>query len=160
MPTQEVVPTQEVQWSELARDPKSVAALADAGDVRLKRRDGADLVLTRADRVAAADDGAVTAARAFRNILAHVGVDVFAHSFIDEFGWAQVLPEGDIRQFVQDFVRSAQVAAELGRWEVLSQVVREWKATAAIYAEPGLAARLSGPIDGDFGPVSSPVVEE
>jgi hypothetical protein len=154
------MPTQEVQWSDLARDPKSVAALADAGDVRLKRRDGADLVLTRADRVVAADEGAVTAARAFRNILTHVGADAVVQSFIDEFAWVQVLPEQDIREFVQDFVRSAQVAAELGRWELLSQVIREWKATAAIYAEPGLAERLSAPVDGDFGPVSSPVTEE
>jgi hypothetical protein len=154
------MPTQEVQWSDLARDPKSVAALADAGDVRLKRRDGADLVLTRADRVAAADEGAVTAARAFRNILTHIGADAVAQSFIDEFPWVQVLPEEDIREFVQDFVRSAQVAAELGRWELLSQLVREWKATAAIYAEPGLAERLRAPVDGDFGPVSSPVTEE
>ena len=44
----------EVQWSELQRDPKSVAALADAGDVRVRRRDGAPLVLSREDRIEAA----------------------------------------------------------------------------------------------------------
>jgi hypothetical protein len=147
------MPTQEVQWSDLARDPKSVAALADVGEVRLKRRDGADLVLTRADRMAAADEGAVTAARAFRKVLAHIGADAAARAFFDEFPWVQVLPDEDVKQFVLDFIRSAQAAAELGRWELLSQAVREWKATAAIYAEPGLADRLKGPVDGDYGPV-------
>ena len=147
-------------WSDLARDPKSVAALADAGEVRLKRRDGADLLLTRADRVAAADEGAVTAARAFRNIATHMGVDALAQSLREEFPWIQLLPEEDIAAFLRDFVRSAQIAAELGRWELLNQAIREWRATAAIYAEPGLAERLRTPVDGDFGPVSSPVTEE
>jgi hypothetical protein len=153
------MPAQEVQWSDLARDPKSVAALADTGDVRLKRRDGADLVLTRADRIAAADEGAVTAARAFRNVLTHIGVDALARPFLDEFPWVQVLPEEDVGQFIKDFVRSAQAAAELGRWELLTEVIREWKATARIYTEPGLADRLSAPVDRDFGPVSSPFRE-
>lgn len=43
--------------SELQRDPKSVAALADSGDVRLRRRDGADLLLTREDRLQATGEG-------------------------------------------------------------------------------------------------------
>src|SRR2546421_5695667 len=116
----------EVQWSEVPRAPKRVAELADAGEVRLKRRDGADLLLTRADRVAAADEGAVTAARAFRNVLAHIGNDAVANAFLDEFPWIQVLPPDGIKEFVKDFMRSAQVAAELGRWELLSQAIREW----------------------------------
>lgn len=157
MPAQEV---QEVQWSDLARDPKSVAALADTGEVRLKRRDGADLLLTRADRVAAADEGAVTAARAFRNIVMHVGVDALAQSLREEFPWVQLLPDEDIAAFLKDFVRSAQIAAELGHWELLNQTIREWKATASIYTEPGLAERLKTPVDGDYGPVSAPVAGE
>ena len=61
--------TREVQWSELQRDPKSVAALADSGDVRVRRRGGAALLLMREDRVSAVGEGAFTAARALRNVL-------------------------------------------------------------------------------------------
>jgi hypothetical protein len=152
--------TQEVQWSELQRDPKSVAALADTGDVRVKRRDGADLLLTRADRVAAADEGAVTAARAFRKMLTHASVDVVADAFLDEFPWVQVLPPEERKEFAIDFVRGALAAAELGRWEILGQTVREWKVSAGIHADPALLAELTEPVVDDYGPVPAPVPTE
>jgi hypothetical protein len=156
------MPVREVQWSDLTRDPKGVAALADAGEVRLKRRDGADLVLSRADRVSAADEGAVTAARAFRNLLAHTDPDVAATAFLDEFPWVRQLPDQDIKEFVTDFIRASLAAAELGRWEVLTQTIREWKATAAVYAEPGLAEKLTKPItdEDEFLPATPPVATE
>jgi len=43
---------------------------------------------------------------------------------------------------------------------VLSQVIREWKATAAIYADPALAEQLSRPITDDFGSVRPPTNTE
>lgn len=150
----------EVQWTDLQRDPKGVAALADAGDVRVKRRDGADLILTRADRACRASEGAVTAARAFRQLAKASNVDVMTNVLIEEFPWIHLLPPDDLRQFIEDFFRDAQASAELEQWELLAQTVREWKATAAIYAEPGLAARLAAPITDDHGPVPSPMSEE
>jgi hypothetical protein len=150
---------QEVQWSELARDPKGVAAKADVGDVRVKRRDGADLLLTREDRVASTELGSLTAVRALRNLVAHLPADVTRAALAEEFPWLSLLPEEALPDFVADFVRAAQASAELGRWSVLAQTIHEWKATAAIYADPALLAALSTPITGDFGPVPSPVAE-
>ena len=150
---------QEVQWSELQRDPKAVAALVDAGDVRVRRRDGADLLLTREDRAASTDQGSLTAARALRNILTHLPTAAAAAALADEFPWLKLLPEDALAEFVTDFVRATQASAELGRWSVLAQTIREWKATAAIYADPELAERLTTPVTGDFGPVPSPVDE-
>jgi hypothetical protein len=146
----------EVQWSELQRDPKSVAALADQGDVRVRRRDGVPLLLVREDRASASAEGAVTAARALRNALAHLSPAAALESLLEEFPWVGLLPESDQRQFAVDFVRAVQASAELGQWQVLSQVLVEWKATAAIHADPALAAELSRPIDTDLGPVPSP----
>ena len=140
----------EVQWSELQRDPKSVAALADAGDVRVRRRDGVPLLLVREDRASASAEGAVTAARALRNALSHLSHVGMFESLTDEFPWVGLLQDGDQRQFVVDFVRAVQTSAELGQWHVLSQVLVEWKATAAIRADPALAAELSRPIDTDL----------
>ncbi|MGW3998067.1 hypothetical protein ACWEF6_31640 [Amycolatopsis sp. NPDC004772] len=149
--------TTEVQWSELQRDPKSVVALADEGDVRVRRRDGAALLLTREDRASSASEGSIVAARALRNVLAHLPHDVAASALLDEFPWVDVLPEAEQAQFVRDFARAFQASAELGQWSVLAQTITEWRSTAAIHADPRLSGKLTGPIDEDFGPVPGPV---
>ncbi|MCP2317169.1 hypothetical protein APR12_002509 [Nocardia amikacinitolerans] len=149
----------EVQWSELQRDPKQVAQLADQGAVRVRRRDGAPLLLIREDRAQSESEGSITAARALRNVLVHLPHDVAARALIDEFPWVDVLPEEAQVRFVTDFARAFQASAELGEWSVLERTVHEWRSTAAIYADPTLARELSGPLDDDFGPVSEPVGE-
>ena len=145
-----------MQWSELQRDPKGVAALADEGDVRVRRRDGVTLVLTREDRIESAAEGSVTAARALRNVLAHLPPGVAARALVDEFPWVDLLPPDEQAQFVHDFARAFQASAELGRWHLLAQSIREWRSTAAIYADPALAGKLAGPLDEDFGAVPAP----
>jgi len=151
---------QEVQWSDLARDPKGVAALADNGDVRVTRRDGGNLLLIREDRAAAAGAAGVTLARALRTLIVHMQTDEIADGLVGEFPWLRYLPKGDLVQFIKDFVRGALAAAELEQWEVLDRIVREWKATAAIHADPTLARELSRPITEDYGPVPSPMEED
>ena len=137
---------QEVQWSELQRDPRGVAALADSGDVRVRRRDGATLLLTREDRVTAACEGAIAAARALRNVLTHLSAEQAAEAISDEFPWLALLPPTDVPLFVRDFVKAAQISAELGQWGVLGQTLREWKATAAVHADPALRQELTRPL--------------
>lgn|SRR5262245_48404611 len=149
----------EVQWSDLQRDPKSVADLAEAGDVRVRRRDGVNLLLIREDRASAAGAGALTAARALRNLITHMPLEVFAESLLDEFPWIRYLPAQEVQEFCRDFVRGALAAAELGQWDVLEQTVREWKATASIHADPVLSEKLRGPLNDDLGPVPSPMDE-
>lgn len=151
--------TTEVQWSELQRDPKSVAALADEGDVRVKRRDGASLLLTREDRVSSAAEGAVTAARALRSVLAHLTPEEASDVLTDEFPWVKRFSQEERIEFVTDFVRAFRASAELGEWSELAQVVREWRNTAVILADPVLSKALTEPIDGDFdyGPVPNPM---
>ena len=148
--------TTEVQWSDLQRDPKGVAALADQGDVRVRRRDGVPLLLVREDSATSAADGALSAARALRNALAHLDGDGAADVLVEEFPWVDLLPEADRLLFVTDFVRAVGASAELGRWSVLAQVLVEWKATAAVYADPALVAELTRPIDDDLGAVPAP----
>ena len=148
--------TTEVQWSELQRDPKSVAALADQGDVRVRRRDGVPLLLVREDTAMSAAGGAVSAARALRNALGHLPGEAAAEVLVEEFPWADLLPAADRSQFVTDFLRAVGASAELGRWSVLAQVLVEWKATAAVYADPTLVGELSKPLEDDLGPVPAP----
>lgn len=148
--------TTEVQWSELQRDPKGVAALADKGDVRVRRRDGAPLLLISEGAAESAMVGALSAARALRSALAHLPVDDRVTVLIEEFPWLDVLPESDRRQFATDFVRAVEASAELGRWSVLAQVVVEWQETAAIHTDPALVEELSRPLDEDHGSVPAP----
>ncbi|OLF11152.1 hypothetical protein BLA60_14285 [Actinophytocola xinjiangensis] len=151
--------TTEVQWSELQRDPKAVAALADQGDVRVRRRDGAALLLIRADRASRSAAGAVQAARALRSLVEHLppeAHEAIARSLIDAFPWVDVLPPDDQRQFVADFTRAFQISAELGQWSPLEQTIAEWHTTATVHAAPELAASLSTPLNDDLGPVASP----
>jgi hypothetical protein len=148
--------TTEVQWSELQRDPKSVAALAEQGDVRVRRRDGVPLLLVREDSATAGADGAISAARALRNALAHLPAEAAADVLREEFPWVDLLPDADRRTFAGEFVRAVGASAELGRWSVLAQVLVEWKATAAVYANPALVDELMRPLDSDLGPVPAP----
>jgi hypothetical protein len=148
--------TTEVQWSELQRDPRGVAALADRDDVRVRRRDGLPLLLVREDRAHAAADGALAAARALRNTLVQLDDETAHAALAEEFPWADLLPADDRHRFASDFARAVQASAELGRWDVLSQMLVEWRATATIHADPGLAADLSRPVDDDLGPVPAP----
>ncbi|MEU0539269.1 hypothetical protein ABZ319_05305 [Nocardia sp. NPDC005978] len=157
-----VIVVTEVQWSELQRDPKQVALLADQGTVRVRRRDGAPLLLIREDRAQATSDGSIAAARALRNVLSHLPHDIAARALLDEFPWVDVMPADAQAEFVRDFARAFQASAELGEWSVLAHMMHEWRATAAIMADPALAEQLSRPIEGDFdaGPVPEPVGED
>jgi len=72
---------------------------------------------------------------------------VTALSLVDEFPWVDVLPAADRRQFVIDFSRAFLASAKLGQWFSLEQTIREWRNTAAIHADPELAASLRERID-------------
>lgn len=61
--------------------------------------------------------------------------------------------------FVEEFTRAIEIAAQLNRWEVMDQVLHEWRATAAIYADPSLSARLTGPFEEDYGPLTGGEVD-
>lgn len=148
--------TTEVQWSELQRDPRGVAALADQGDVRVRRRDGVPLLLVREDSADAAAVGALSAARALRSALAHLPPEVAVDVLVEEFPWLDLMPEADRRQFAAEFVRAVAASAELGRWSVLAQVIIEWRSTAAALADPVLVEELTRPLDEDLGPVPAP----
>lgn len=154
---QNMTMTTEVQWSELQRDARGVARLVDgAGEVRVRRRDGVPLLLSREDRIDETGVGLLAAARALRTALKHLPEAEAAEVLGEEFPWVDLLPAGERAEFVSDFVRSAQSAAELRSWGVLARTVTEWQATARIHADPELHAALSTPIGDDHGVVPNP----
>lgn len=141
-------------FSDLLRHPNDVAGDLDAGDVVLRRRDEPDLRLTLADRDLQRADAFRALARAFRNLAAH-NRSAFTDAITDAYGWIAFLPAADRRLFVDEFATVVAAAAELDNYAPLTQLVREWRATAEIHADPGLARRLRRSITADGGPVSA-----
>jgi len=150
--------TTEVQWSDLQRDPKGVAALADQGTVRVRRRTGGALLLIREQDANLSKQGAISGARLLRT-LARLHPDLLLETLREDYPWVNHLPPDVQAEFLTDHVRTIHTAAEFERWTLVEQNITEWRATAEIYADPALLARLTRPHDGeDAGPVPPPVL--
>jgi hypothetical protein len=63
----------------------------------------------------------------------------------------------ELPQFVADFTKATRISAELGQWSLLAETVREWKATAAVYADQVSSASSPAPLSDDHGPVQGPM---
>lgn len=131
----------ERSFSDLLRHPNDVAADLESGDVLLRRRDEPDLRLTLAGRDAERSDVFRMLAHSFRNLAVH-SPSVLDSAVLDAFAWSEFLPAKDRRAFLDEFSRTLIASAEMDTYGHLAQVVREWRATAEIHAQPGLAKRL------------------
>ncbi|MGH3728150.1 MAG: hypothetical protein ACRDTU_05295 [Micromonosporaceae bacterium] len=153
--------TRVLQWSDVARNPREVAATVDReGEVRLERGgDGQPFVLMAAATVDATRAGLRTTERLLRNAIAHaIRIGDLDDLLIDTFPWAEFLPAEDRREFSEDFVGTFSECSESGTWLPLHRLVYEWQATTgAIHEDPDLAAHLRGPFD-DLGVAPEPDV--
>lgn len=142
-------------FSDLLRHPKEVTNDVEDGDVLLRRRDEPDLRLTRADREAQRADTFTAIGRALRNLATHNPV-ALDDALVDAFPWMEFLPAGDRRLFLDEFSRVVTASATVDRYESLDQMVREWRSTAEIHADPKLARRLRRDLDAAGDPVVRP----
>jgi hypothetical protein len=131
----------ERSFSDLLRHPNDVAADLDVGDVLLRRRDEPDLRLGLATRDEERTDVFRVLAVTFRNLAMH-SPSVLDAAVLDAFAWTEFLPANDRRSFLDEFSRTLIASAEMDTYERLAQVVREWRATAEVHAQPSLAKRL------------------
>ncbi|HZN13080.1 MAG TPA: DUF6247 family protein [Acidimicrobiales bacterium] len=142
-------------FSDLLRKPKDVTDDVEQGDVLLRRRDEPDLRLSRADREAQRADTFSAIGRALRNLAVHSPA-ALSNALGDAFPWIEFLPAADRRLFLDDFSRVVVAAAALDDYEALSQLVREWRATAEVHADPRLARRLRRAVDAAGESVPAP----
>ena len=142
-------------FSDLLRHPKDVTSEVENSDVLLRRRDEPDLRLSRADREAERTEAFRSMSRAFRNLAVHSPA-ALRHALGDAFGWLEFLPAADRREFADEFARVVTAAAELDNYGPLSQLVREWRATAEVQADPKLARRLRRPVEASGGAIPPP----
>ena len=150
-----------LQWSDIARNPREVAATIEReGEARLERRgEGQAFVLMTATRFAATRSGVRIAERLLRHAIAHSSRSGdLGNLLVDTFPWLRFIPEDHQREFASEFLVTFEACADLDVWTPLQRLMREWKATAAIYADPELAAKLKGPFDDDLGAVLPPEV--
>lgn len=142
-------------FSDLLRKPKEVTDDVEQGDVLLRRRDEPDLRLSRADREVQRADTFSAIGRALRNLAVH-SPTALADALGDAFPWVEFLPAGDRRLFLDEFSRVVVAAAALDDYEALTQLVREWRATAEVHADPKLARRLRRAVEVAGEPITAP----
>ncbi len=142
-------------FSDLLRRPKEVTDDVEDGDVLLRRRDQPDLRLTRADRETQRAETFTAIGRALRNLAMHSPA-ALNDALGDAFPWIEFLPARDRRLFLDEFSRVVTAAATVDNYDFLSQLVREWRATAEVHADPKLARRLRRALDAGGDPVVAP----
>ena len=131
----------ERSFSDLLRHPNDVAADLDTGDVLLRRRNEPDLRLSRADREAERANVFQVLATSFRSLAVH-SPKVFDAAVLEAFSWSAFLPVAERRAFVEEFSSALAASAAIDTYSRLAQVVREWRATAEVRADPALTRRL------------------
>lgn len=131
-----------------ARDYANLLQQTPDDDFLLERRVG-DPVLVRPLRQARADlEVAQDLAMMLRNLLTHFDVVEVLDQALDEvFPWAHLLPPDVRAVFTREAVGMLRACAALGRFGAYTDLLDSWKATAAIYADPELARRLTGPVE-------------
>ena len=121
----------------------------------LRRRNAPALRLSQADRDDDRSEAFEALARLLRNLAVHNPAAL--DTAVDEvFGWATFLPEADRKVFVEELTRTLVGAADVENYSPVAQLMREWKATAEIHADPALARRLRKPLDADGVQVTVP----
>ncbi len=145
-----------VTWSAFQRDAKAVADRADESDIVLRRRDGPDLILGNAERHEAILESIEVVSRLLASVLDEPAVRqrLVAPAALP---WLGFLSEEDRSQFATEFVETAAASADLGTLTPLAQLIREWRNTALVHADPRLAEALRREHPGDGGLVPHPV---
>lgn len=133
-------------FSDLIRRQTSVFPALDNTDVILQRRDGEDLVLSRAGRWNAMESALHLLARSMR-LVAGANRGLAEEVFAEELPWLTWLPKDARAEAVAEILDQLLAGADTGQFMPFARALREWKSTAEIHSDPALLRRLSGPFD-------------
>ena len=140
----------ECMFSEFLRHPRDVVAELGEGDVVLRRRNAPALRLVRADRHEERSAALEASTRLLRNVALHSPA-ALSGALADAFPWVEFLPEREREVFAEGLTRTMVAASSVDNCAPFAQLIREWRATAEICADPELARRLAAPIDDPTG---------
>ncbi|HEX4703029.1 MAG TPA: hypothetical protein VH352_12925 [Pseudonocardiaceae bacterium] len=85
--------------------------------------------------------------------------DRAAELLTDEFPWLRWMLPDERTQCMADLLADLTAGAETGTLLLFGQTVAAWRSTAEVWADPDLAARLSGPFDGTGEAITRPEPE-
>ena len=148
----------EAPFSDLINKPKvTLEPLVGsrAHSIWLRRRDEGDLVLTTAHRYEQ-EHAVVKASVRVLTELVHLGqADLVRRVVAGVFPWATFLPAEDRDQFITELIDTLRAAEDIDNLAPVAQLMREWRTSAEVYADPELLSALSRDAD-DLGPVAEP----
>jgi hypothetical protein len=143
--------------TDFLRQPKPILKKLAKEDVVLRRRGDVALRLSLETRASASSSGTEIAASLLADLVNVPQVpDSLANLLAARFPWMKFLAKNARRAFVYDFIETVQACASVGNSAALDEVIHAWKSTAAIYADPKLAANLSRSLPGTHAKVSRP----
>jgi hypothetical protein len=153
MASSTAIPT--TTWSAFQRDARRVADQVEESDILLQRRDGPDLVIGTAERRTELVETVDVLTRLLTSVIEDATV---LRKLADPavLPWLGFLPEEDRRTFAAEFVATTAAGADLGTLAPVSTLIREWKNTALVHADPRLAAAMRREHAGDGDLVEPP----
>lgn len=138
--------TAEFTFSYMLRNSGEVLDVVEYSDVRLGRRDGADLLVGTVAREEAVRDGLSMASRVLARLLSD---DQLASSVVvameEALPWVGWLDASDRRAFADDFVRIATACRDTDNYGPMAKMLNRWKESALIVHSPDLRALLTEP---------------
>jgi len=142
-------------FSEFLRQPNDVVAELAEHDVLLRRRNAPALRLSEADRDGDRSETFGLLARMVRNLAVH-NPGALDETADEVFAWLTFIPKPDRRLFVEELTRTLVGASAVDNYAPVVQLLREWKATAEIHADPRLKRRLRNPVEAAGDLVNAP----
>jgi hypothetical protein len=142
--------TERFSFSAFLRDPKTVTATLERGDVLIERRDGGNFVLRTTER----EQRERRAIGFLSWALAHSDADELAARLGSDdgpFPWVRYLPASDRERLIRDLAEALRTAADLGNYAAFDLTVEQWRHSAEIWADPELAEVLTAPVKRPLG---------
>jgi hypothetical protein len=135
--------------SDVLRTPNPVLEEAERRDVLIRRRGQAgDMMLMEAKRARALRDTLGTFARLMHAAAQIEGVEGHLTRDVSvALPWTSLLPEEERHQFVIELMEMAGASADTGNYGPLARLLRDWQATANVYADPAAFKELTEPLE-------------
>src|SRR5581483_2456555 len=156
--------TAQANLSDLLNRPKKTLELLETNrQIRLRRRDAEDLVVTTADRAEQDSTALSSMSRVFNEMMRRdpMVLTMAVNVLPAVFPWVEYLDEDEKKDFAAEWLAALSSGSAMGNTAAVEVVVAAWQHTAEIYADPELYAQLSGPLDeADYGAVPPPEVAE
>jgi hypothetical protein len=138
--------------TEFLRRPNQVLKKVEKHDIVLKRTSGKPSIrLSLESRASASSTGSELAALLLSDAVAaapEIMPNRLAVVLETRFPWMRLLPPEDRLAFTREFVDTLAACVSVGTSARLHELIGDWKATAAIHADPALVAELKRPLQG------------